>query len=64
MISPHFVTTLLIGSLCCVVGFVAYWRGVHATEQRIKPLLAARAEYIEELLHDRRAMLAAIRESK
>jgi hypothetical protein len=52
-----------MGSLCCVVGFVAYWRGVHATEQRIKPLLAARAEYIEELLDDRRAMLAAIRES-
>ena len=48
---------LLVGSLCALAGFIAYWRGVNATEQRLKPLLAAREEYIEELLDDRRARL-------
>jgi hypothetical protein len=52
MISPDLIITLLIGSLCCVVGFVAYWRGVHATEQRLKPRLAAQQAQIEQILDD------------
>ena len=51
------VIILLVGSLCALAGFIAYWRGVNATEQRLEPLLAARVEYIEELLDNRRARL-------
>ena len=52
MISPDLVITLLVGSLCAFTGFVAYWRGVNATECRLKPRIAAQQERIEELLDD------------
>ena len=52
MISPDLIITLLFGSLCAITGFVAYWRGVNATEQRLKPLVDSQRADIEGLLDD------------
>ena len=52
MISPDLIITLLVGSLCAFTGVVAYWRGVNATEQRLKPRIAAQRAEINRLLDD------------
>ena len=54
MISPDLVITLLVGSLCAFTGFVAYWRGVNATECRLKPRLAEQQAQIEQILSSQR----------
>ncbi len=52
MISPDLTIVILVGSLCCAVAFVCYWRGVNATEQRLKPRIQYQQERIEHLLDD------------